>query len=275
MKNKSILLIAATLLLTGCVSQTNNSSSLPDGFSKKSVSILGANPENGRIIEQAGFPIVIKNSNNVPYISIKSGFDFLNEFRKESVGKSADYKLSNNNGKVIITNERDATCTIDKNNKTITFSDFDSFITSSGTGHIPFNAYAPMTGVKSISLNKEKSTYTAGKQYVIDLKKYNSIDIVNDSNGELYIPLQTFNDIFLSNFGLAFGYNFKDLYLLSNNSLGSIDKPSELSNRYYGNAGNVALNQDYAKFVYDELCLDIDYNYGLKDRKKLLPPMHI
>ena len=269
MKNKSILLIATALLLTGCLNQLYSSPSFPEGFNKKLVTIFAANPENGKIIEQTGFPIGIKNSNNVPYISIKNAFEFLGEIRKENIGKSAYYKLNNNNGIATITNERNATCIFDKTKKNITFSDFDSFITQSGNDYIPFNAYTPSANTKSISLNKEKSIYTAGKEYVIDLNKYKSIDIIDNSKGDYFIPLQTFNDLFLSHFGLSFGYNFKDLYLLGNNSLGSVDKPSELAKKYYNAPNNVTLNQDYIQFSYDELCLNIDYNYGLKDRKNI------
>ena len=96
----------------------------------------------------------------------------------------------------------------------------------------------------------------------IDLISYDDI---------VYIPLVTFNDIFLASNGAKFIYNGKDFYNGSSfnteDMWGTEIASDSLEYQFYNDSpwkNQSSRSQSLATFNYNELCLSLDYYYGLR-----------
>ena len=99
----------------------------------------------------------------------------------------------------------------------------------------------------------------AGQPFFFDWRNYD-IGIVICKNEDEYclaIPLQTYNDVF----GEYLIYNGKNLYptyLVENNPV--------VAEEYYGTEQAPGIRSEaLAEFCYNELCMNLDLNYGLKE----------
>lgn len=77
-------------------------------------------------------------------------------------------------------------------------------------------------------------------------------------DGQGYIPLQTFSDLFLAHCYFTVAYNGEAVFLLTSSGLG------ELRELYYAVEPGPR-SEALARFNYVEMCLSLQFNYGLKD----------
>lgn len=104
---------------------------------------------------------------------------------------------------------------------------------------------------------------------LIDCAAHN-IDLISYDN-IVYIPLATFNDVFLAGNNARFVYNGKDFYCadsFKSNKWASDLTANSLEAQFYNDSPwkNVSTrSQSLATFTYNELCLSLDYYYGLKN----------
>ncbi len=102
-----------------------------------------------------------------------------------------------------------------------------------------------------------------------DLSRY-GIDIILYAD-TVYVPLQTFLDIFMNNNGLSFAYNGKDLYEVSSfgsSLVGNVSNTDSLEYRFYTTSPwykQSTRESHLAQFTYDEFCFSMDNFYGLKE----------
>ena len=75
----------------------------------------------------------------------------------------------------------------------------------------------------------------------------------------MYIPLQTFSDLFLCRFGFVTLYNGENVFNVVEGGL-----PADLKELYY-KAKPKKMSKAYAAYNYGELCLALDQLYGLKE----------
>lgn len=156
-----------------------------------------------------------------------------------------------------------ASCVIDFVEDTIYFNNFDLFNTvrSDAMSDLLSSQYVDKEG-NSVYFSKTDSLDIAGLPILIDLAERNiPLDIYE---GEKYIPLQTFNDIFLSLYSQNIVYNGKDLFLISG---GVLD--DSLKDEYYS-IEVTERSEALADYTANEICLLLDLFYGLQDEHGVL-----
>lgn len=98
----------------------------------------------------------------------------------------------------------------------------------------------------------------------------NNIDLVSYAD-TVYMPLETFNDIFLGANTMPFCYNGKDFYYagdFGSNYLATDVEAGSLEEQYFNESpwlNTSSRSQALATFNYNELCFALDYYYGLKE----------
>lgn len=184
---------------------------------------------------------------------------FFNEFALGAISSSNPATIEETDTSVTITRENGSYCTIDFVKDTIFFSDFDLF-TTKGYADNPHDIiafpYVDENG-ESIYIKRESSFFTPGYGLEIDLAERDiPLDIYE---GKKYIPLQTFNDLFISPFGANFAYNGKDIFVMVGTTLSP-----DLADIYYLEE-RTPRSEALAEFNFNELCLYLDLYYGLQN----------
>ena len=107
----------------------------------------------------------------------------------------------------------------------------------------------------------EDSSYSRyGSEVVIDLKKY-GIDLVADG-GNYYIPLQTVSDIMLAlPCYVLLLYNERSVFVYEYGS----ETGKDLLRKWYEAEPVQEKSEALSEFSYNELCMVMDYYYGLKE----------
>ena len=97
------------------------------------------------------------------------------------------------------------------------------------------------------------------------------IDLIHEGK-DLYMPMATFNDLFMAINNIPLAYNGKDLYFVNsfNNDPSGIGA-TELEQRYFEESTwrGTRRSQELATFTYNEMCLALDNLYGLKDFRNI------
>lgn len=215
---------------------------------------------------------------SVPYISLED-VPMVLENAYLIQAKDKDYKLTfTSDGRTAtLTRESGTWMKLDFDENTITFLDHDDFLKAS-------NMDSLMDVVSERALASESSrdlfehTGDSYERYgdvlILDLDAY-GIDLVRDKD-KYYMPLAIINDFILTRFYIPLVYNGKSVILFtygglqnkilfenggSQNEEGSLTDIGELY--YAGDTGEISPSM--AVFNYNELCMMLDYNYGLKE----------
>ena len=194
-----------------------------------------------------------KSEGKIPYVDLA---DALNKVYGENF-------CSVKNGAenwTIVRNDNGATVEIDQEAEKIIFSDFDLFRKMNGAASL-------LDIVKEFDwISHEAASYET-RGYSIDIQ-YESFAInVFVQDGACYIPLQTFNDIFAAPSLGTILWNGKDIFFVQGSETlcaqdGSL---SELGKKYY-EIQPAPLDKELADFNLRELALNLQLNYGLRDR---------
>ena len=166
------------------------------------------------------------------------------------------------------------TITVDSTNDTITFSDYDKFL-SLVSGVSEVNGISALAEEKNSYVSYDKknpSTYEAGENVVFNLKDY-SLDVIAYDR-EVYIPFAIASELFFEPMGLTFAYNGKDFYYVSSDGLTKNNSESlstYAKDFYSGPLHQKGKSADYASFNYNVLCFNIDHFYGFRDEEGLCP----
>ena len=162
---------------------------------------------------------------------------------------------------VKINRENNSYCEINWEEDTIYFNDYDLFSARDASAK-PLDVLASQylnAQDEERYLKRESSTYEAGNPVSINLAERNiPLDIYN---GKKYIPLQTFNDIFVYPHGFNVVYNGMYIFIMGGNQLNP-----ELAEFYYAEE-NLDRSAQLTEFNYNELCLLFDLNYGLQNER--------
>lgn len=183
--------------------------------------------------------------------------EFINEFL---LGRSENTKveIKETDTTITLTRENGAYCEIDCVADTVYFSDFETF----HINHYQANPHDALAyeyineDGESIFLKRETSFFTPGYDIEIYLAERNiPLDIYE---GKKYIPLQTFNDLFITSYGYNVANNGQDLFLLVGTTL-----HAGLEDLYYFDEPTMRSSK-LTEFNYNELCLYLDLYYGLQ-----------
>ncbi len=102
-----------------------------------------------------------------------------------------------------------------------------------------------------------------GSDTAVNLREYGIPTPVADGVG--YLPLQTFSDLFVSTVGIAMCYNGELVALAANGSFqNDLMQLTELGELYYA-APVRPRSEALAEFTLNELCLALDFHYGLQE----------
>ena len=184
---------------------------------------------------------------DIPYIRCNSEF-FENIFERNITVSSVNADTK----KVTFTNrDQNTTAELDLTRHILTFDNYDLFFREGNTVYYDaaqthFGDYMKMTDYSNIAGEPVAFDWSAQDIGVVIWKDGNSYDLA--------LPLQMANDVFLSHAAYSILYNGNKVYL----SYALTDD--------YWTSGNQSgtRSKALAEFCYNELCLNLDFNYGLK-----------
>lgn len=265
MKSKPYVIcsLVTCLFLTGCIGNDD-----PTKERIVTKDLLSVESDSSPVTKIGTMDLLFKANQTIPYISLKEGEQLISEIRKTAIGKDKYITLKQEEDKATFTTTEGVTCVFDKTNQTITYSDFDAFVNHISSMENTITLLTPGT-TSPVKLIDKK--YTNGNSYSIDLKNYSLIDIYTRDN-DFYLPLVTFNDLFISTSSMMeLAYNFNEVYFVSSNSKFTIkDEDGEevftpLGQAFYkGRESKPTVNKEYAEFNYQNICMNFDYLYGVK-----------
>lgn len=203
-----------------------------------------------------------KDKADIPYIRFDSKTaELLNGYFSQCYEFSA---VAADTTKVTITNtKRNTTAVVDLTKHTITFENYDLFFQKNNDEAGP---YMDPTGCRGSDYLKITDYSNIAGQSITLSWATQDIGVVIWKSADSYnlaLPLQTFNDVFLSQGSYPnIIYNGNYLYFADKDFLDA----SEATDKGYWKTGNQSgtRSEALAEFCYNELCLNFDLNYGLK-----------
>lgn len=197
---------------------------------------------------------------DIPYISIDTAVEILTQVF-QTVVEDTKYNITveNSDGTVQLERENGSAVEFDFNENSITYDDFNGFFQKSyaSTG-------LDVIALKGVNENGEPeylerpaaSFQRQGLPIGVNLTDY-SIDMIYE-DGTGYLPLQTFSDLFAAQAGVNILYNGKMVAVIAGGNLGDLEE-------LYYSAPTGKRSEVLAEFSYNELCLALEMNYGLKE----------
>ena len=209
-----------------------------------------------------------KGMDDIPYVVLEP--DLLNFFYTEE-GKDRRFTISDINAdtkQVTITNTKreNTKAILDLTKHTLYFENYDLFFSDSSEVYMDptsCNKIAKHVGDDKSYLEITDSSNIAGQPVTLDWSTQDvGVVLWKTSEGAdvfyyLALPLQMANDVFFSPSLNHLAYNGNKLYLT-----GNINQNSDYwTSPYHGKERSKAM----AELCYNELCLNLDFNYGLKE----------
>ena len=188
-----------------------------------------------------------QGKDDIPYLRLNTD-TFNNKIRLKIEVSSFD---ASTNKVTFTSTNRNTKAELDLSKHTLTFENYDLFFQNHDLTYMDTTICTKYDYMKI-----ESGSNIAGSPVTLDWSTQD-IDVLlwqDGSTSELAVPIQFLNDIFLSSTQAYLLYNGKKLYL--SNSL-----PEE-----FWTEGNQSGQRSaaLAEFCYNELCLNMDFNYGLK-----------
>ena len=208
---------------------------------------------------------------DLPYIDMETWGSILYVVCAYALGNE-DFDLSYemDGSTLVLTRENGYDMTIDANEDTISFTDYNRFLSFDSEDSMLIEILSSSgyneNGESSLFQRNRKASFDRyGDAKTIYLADY-GIDafIVED---EFYLPLQTLNDIIFSPaLSLSILFNGEGLYVANGDSF---EGDGEYGRNDYGVSYHSvephAISEELASFNYRELCLAFDTVYGLKE----------
>ena len=200
---------------------------------------------------------------DIPFICAEEMCRVMNRF----YGEDSDFEVTVQGVSpyTVLVRESQTDAYIDFENSLLGFSQYNRFFAGSrGANMLDLVVTGDTKGNGETKLIKHESSFECAGNYTdIDLKEY---DIpVLTVNGVGYLPLQTFSDLFMAPCGCALCYNGEIVVIATTTTFfDSMLQPTELGELYY--SVPTRLRSDaLATFTVNELCLALDFHYGLKE----------
>ena len=199
--------------------------------------------------------LYFKGDSDIPYVSLEERSKELGSmFNNAAPNKAVTYKSDEDTFSYVRDNGFDVKFDFKKN--TIYFTDVNGFFREEDLFLFSTDKINPQ--VKSLFKLNDSSYGRFGSDTKFDLNNY-GIRIITDGKNH-YIPLQTYSDLFLSKaLGGYMVYNGQNVFYNGSSSFSG-----DLKDLYYS-APKRKMSDEFVKFNYGELCLGLDYLYGLKE----------
>ena len=180
----------------------------------------------------------------------------------DQLSKITKFEFKETDTTLTITRVNGATCVLDFVEDSVYFEDFDLFTKfADNVADILESTYFNSKG-ESIYFKITDYMSVAGRPVDIDLAEKNiPLDIYE---GKKYIPLQTFNDLFVSPFAHNYLFNSKDVFFVS-----GMELDDALSAEYYS-VEPAERSEALVEYTVNELCLLLDLSYGLQEEHSIV-----
>lgn len=217
--------------------------------------------EDFDVVGQTGMQVKLcfrQGKEDIPYICLTP--DLLNKCLEKTFTIS-DINAGTNSVTITNTDRSNTKAVFDLTHHTLSFENYDLFFQS------PSNVYMDPAAVEEFQKAEDDNVETylkiidsssiAGQPIALDWSTQDVEVVLCNNNGtySLALPLQMFNDVFLSPVGGHLVYNGAKVYQSD-----KIDLAYYNTSPYSGQPRSEAL----AALCYNELCLNLDFNYGLK-----------
>lgn len=246
-------------LLGGCSIDSLFSLLLSDA-SERQCAIYGPTSEGDDIVS-ASFGTLhyleYENLTEVPYLPFQTAMDIVANLYgyEENISKFSSTLFND----VLTYKNGDASLTIDADEDTVSFNDYDLFLYDvSGGGTTSAGVYGPIVSLgRSAYIEESKINITPGNGITFDLSEY-GIDITC-LHGDVCLPLPVLSDIFFAPLGYPIAFDGEDMQV-ANYSVLSHDSFAE---DYYDSVyAGESLSENFASFNYALTCFEVDYFYG-------------
>ena len=197
---------------------------------------------------------------DIPYIDIDDAETLIERVYHE-INEDDGYSLdvTKKGSLVSLTRDNQYYMEIDFDKDKFSFKDFDAFFVPSWSKTI-MDVLSPDGVFDGFTISEESSYSRYGSEVVIDLKKY-GIDLVANG-GKYYVPLQTVSDIMLAlPCYVLLLYNEKSVFVYEYGS----ETGKDLLRKWYETEPVTEKSEALSEFSYNELCMVMDYYYGLKE----------
>ena len=210
-----------------------------------------------------------EGAEDLPYIEVGEAAGFLKYVQHDMFNDTGyDLTIDVDGDQVKIMRENGYYMLLDYEKNTLGFSDYDAFI--HGSGNTPLldtlsSSGFNLDGEAELFYRDPDAYYDRyGDCIEIKLSEYN-IDLPSDE-GLYFVPLQTISDFLMSpSNGYSLLFNGKALLMANAQMMGNPYAGLTDIGEYYYSAAPTERSQKLAEFTYNELCLALDYQYGLKD----------
>lgn len=205
------------------------------------------------------------NEDDIPFI-IQDGVigllrytrgDFYSDYHEYTMDESAFPQVT-------FYRDNNSSITIDYATREVLFIDFDTFFLSGdgfSAGDMLGSGYFSNDSKPQLIARRSSSNFVRkGYDIALDLKEFQiPFYIVQDEYGMM--PLQTFNDLFLSPYGWNILFN-GEIAILTYDEL---ERGSDLYNQYYS-VDHKYISPELARFNRNELSMALQLFYGLKEK---------
>ncbi|MBR5089281.1 MAG: hypothetical protein IK093_07630 [Ruminiclostridium sp.] len=207
------------------------------------------------------------NGTDIPYMELN---DYVTNLKALNGDKPKfDIKIKANGDKVTLTRETKYSCVIDFAEDTMYFVDYNAFLKRDEATNLVDDITLPerdengkRTYLKRVPVGTSERY---GSKINLDLASY-GIDLVRKGD-KYYVPLQTVSDVLMGMMSPLFLYNGKAMFVVIpdlDGFVGSDFKKTPLGKIFYNGKTKGSISKELAEFNYNELCLGLDVNYGLK-----------
>lgn len=202
------------------------------------------------------------SDSSVAYMELGALADIL----VSSYGKYDQYslKVGKNESGYTLVNGREDMVLFDTKQNVLLISNEDGFVASDKKEYMFDIVHLGDSGDNANLLKHYNMSYISGDAISIDLNVY-GIHLA-EYNGKCLVPVALFNDLIFCGTGFNLVFNSENMFVIASyTGLIVSGEPTEFGALYYMSEKKER-PQPLIDFAYRELCLNLDVNYGLKEK---------
>ena len=257
--------VAAAASLAGCTAQTQDTVTADNTHGKVIEKSMPFNPNTASVssktvplyfvtaYEPGNTTLYFVNGGEIPYVSLEEYMVYMEKIGSAATqGYNLTFKADGDMASFVRENGYSADFDFQKN--TVHFTDYNMF-TKTPNGPLLDVTFINDNVAQLFQKDEDRSYERYGEEITIPLSDY-GIGMLHKDGG-YYIPLQTFSDFFMATKSTSAIYNGEVVII-------EVSLTDDLSEIYYS-VPKSERSKEAAEFDYNELCLALDYYYGLKE----------
>ena len=197
---------------------------------------------------------------DVPYISVENFKYIFEEILESPSNPDFAVSIEKDGENVTLTRENGYPVRLVFDEDSMEFYDLDAFFRKTDETTLIDSVEIPTVNEEGqpqfFEITDSYEKY--GQAVIINVGDY-GIDLIHQDDG-YYLPLHLVSDIFMSQYDLGFIYNGSAVYVDGDGDF------SAFEDLFYNEDYPARRSKELAEFNYNELCLALDYLYGLKSQ---------